>query len=188
MLTAKTANELRERLPETNIEVPSRSSGRTNEHVETYCIVRLLSSIPFQTDDFPISLSKRESPDFLLIINKREVGIELIEAITPNLAKEDALRDKGHGPETYFIRPASIHAAMKSSKELILEIEANKPTPGWYGDSVERSWAEAMAHFIDKKIETANSPKFELFKENWLLVYDNWPAPALNHDKAIPML
>lgn len=157
MLTAKTFDQLHTQLRGINVVVPARAAGRTKEQVETYSIVRLLGSIPHDLEAFPLQLVKRERPDFLLTLGARKVGIEHTEAISQNAAKEAFLRSKGHGPDVHFTRAASVHEPRKSSKELIAEIEADRPSAPWEGDSVERKWAEAMAHFIAEKVEVANS-------------------------------
>ena len=42
---------------------------------------------------------------------------------------------------------------------------------------------------IDKgKIETLEKEGFEKFKQNWLLIYDNWSLPALDREKAAQFL
>ena len=76
----------------------------------------------------------------------------------------------------------------KSSLQLIEEIEADQMGAGWYGDSVERSWVEAMQHFIRAKIEVASKDGFQLFGQNWLLMYDAWHAPALKRETAVVWL
>ncbi len=188
MLVADTFEQLHCRLRTVNVDVPERSKGRTKDHVEIYSVVRLLGSLSFKLDDFPLAIEKRERPDFLLTLAKSRIGIEHTEAIPENAAKETVIRSQGHGPDLHFTRPASITEPRKSRSVLMAEIEADKPSPGWIGDSVERSWAEAMAHFIGKKVEVAGREGFTLFDENWLLMYDNWPGAALQHHKAVPML
>jgi hypothetical protein len=68
----------------------------------------------------------------------------------------------------------------KSSQQLIDEIEADDAGGAWYGDSVERSWIDAMLHLIHEKSKDTNKSGCQLFEHNWLIMYDNWHAPALN--------
>ena len=74
------------------------------------------------------------------------------------------------------------------SKEIRAEIEADKMGKGWMGDSAERSWVEAMIQFVSGKIQSTQSPDYTRFDRTWLVIYDNWPAPILNHVKAMPLL
>jgi hypothetical protein len=188
MLLAHTFNELHSRLPSINVKVPPRAAGRKKGHVEIYSIVRLLGTLPRAPSDFPLRLTKRERPDFLVQCGARMIGVEHTEAVSENAAKEAFLRSKGHGPDVHFVRAGSVEEPRKSSKQLIAEIEAGHFGPGWVGDSVEREWATAMAHFISQKVASANNTGFDLFEENWLLVYDNWTAPALEHEQALMLL
>jgi hypothetical protein len=188
MLLAQTFDELHSRLPSINVKVPPRAEGRENDHVEIYSIVRLLGTLPRASIDFPLRLTKRERPDFLVQCGARMIGVEHTEAISENAAKEAFLRSKGHGPDVHFVRSGSVDEPRKSSKQLIAEIEADRSGPGWVGDSVEREWATAMAHFISQKVASANRAGFELFEQNWLLVYDNWTAPSLEREKGLMLL
>ncbi len=56
------------------------------------------------------------------------------------------------------------------------------------GDSVERNWAEAMAHFIGKKALSAQKPGYAVHDEQWLMIYDNWQAFALERQHALLLL
>lgn len=171
-----------------NVTVPGRANGRTHNQVEIYSLIRVLASRPYCLSDFPLKLLKRERPDFLLSANEVAIGIEHTEAVPQNAAKEASLRGRGIGPEAYYVRPAAIGERAKGSKEIRAEIEADKMGEGWIGDSAERSWVEAMIHFVSNKIRSARSPDYARFDRTWLVIYDNWPAPILNHAKAVPLL
>lgn len=171
-----------------NVTVPGRANGRTHDQVEIYSLIRVLASRPYRLSDFPLKLVKRERPDFLLSANGVVTGVEHTEAVPQNAAKEASLRDRGIGPETYYVQPAAIGERAKSSKEIRAEIEAGKMGEGWMGDSAERSWVEAMTQFVSDKIQSAQSPDYARFDRTWLVIYDNWPAPILNHAKAVPLL
>jgi hypothetical protein len=73
-----------------------------------------------------------------------------------------------------MIRRATIHDALKSGKQLIDEIIENRLPPPAVGDSVEREWTDAMAHFIHKKVLTATAnvkrAGYTTHDENWLLI------------------
>jgi hypothetical protein len=184
-LIASSDAELLKVLAQIDISVPKRGEGRTKNHVEQYAIAHLLSTLAAENVlSYPLNLAKRERPDFLLTINAKKIGIELIEAVHPYQAHKTALRGKGYGPDMYFIshhqpedtepeKPKMLH------KKRIREIETNQPYNGWIGDSVEKEWADAMLFFIEKKTEKLLNG-FDRFEEDWLLIYDNWGLPALN--------
>lgn len=188
ILVAADIDALAPALRACNVVVPERAMGRTKDHVERYSITRLLGTLSWSPEDFPLLLVKRERPDFALECNGRTIGIEHVETLTPNAGNEAFLRSKGHGPEAYYPRPMVLGETRKSGRQLIEEIEADEMGAGWYGDSVERSWVEAMLHFVRAKIEVASKDGFRLLGQNWLLMYDNWHAPALNREIAVVRL
>lgn len=189
MLVANNEHELENMLKSINISVPRRYKGRAKEHAERYAIAHMLSALLGKDRLlYPIELIQRERPDFLLKANDVEIGIEHTEAVPQNEAQKTALRDKVDGPEVYFISRHQPGKSKKPAKELIKEIQANYPGSGWAGDAAEREWSNAMLHFIKGKVNTFTKEGFEKFKQNWLLIYDNWSLPALYQEKAVELL
>lgn len=80
-------------------------------------------------------------------------------------------------------RPALRLRASKTAAQLRDEIEADAPVAAG-GDSPEREWAAAMAHYVKEKIPKATANGFVRYRTNWLIVYDNWPLPAVNYTRA----
>ncbi|MCP3178336.1 hypothetical protein MJO47_14620 [Desulfuromonas sp. KJ2020] len=171
------------------ISVPRRSEGRTKEHAERYAIAHLLSALLGKDRlSYPLELIQRERPDFLIKENGVQIGIEHTEAVPQNYAHKTVLRYKIAGPKVYFISRHQPGEPRKPAKKLIEEIQANHSGPGWEGDSVEREWTEAILYFVKNKIETLAKEGFEKFERNWLLIYDNWPLPALDRKKIAQFL
>lgn len=185
MLHANTAAELIEQLALLDIDVPERSEGRRNHHAERYCIAHLLATLPIERFSFPLSVIHSDRPDFLLSMRDGDVGVEHTEAVPENVARADFLREKGTGPDVYFIPRATPGEPRKTAEELRREIQADAPGNGWEGDSPERQWAVAMAYYIGEKLRKANADGFTRYSSNWLIVYDNWPLPAVSYFKAI---
>lgn len=177
-ITATNNHDLISKLKEINIEVPFRTQGRTTEHTERYSICYFLSTLAF-TDilSMPLELEKNERPDFILSMKDSVIGIEQTEAVPQNEAAKDALRERGHGENVYFISPASVNEKRKKSKELIKEIKEDNPGCGWEGNQAENEWANVMLNFVFKKLKKLNSDGFTKYGKNWLLIYDNWPFP-----------
>ena len=186
LLSARTFDELHDRLPDLNTTVPARPAPR-GATPEIYSIVRLLGSMPLAPEDFPLSLAKGERPDFALQLGARSIGIEHTEAIPQNVAHESTLR-AALGRDTYLMRSAVVGEPRKSKKQLLAEIEEDRMPPPMMGDSVERGWAEAMAHCVDSKVASARKPGYAAHGEHWLAVYDNWPSPALERELALELL
>lgn len=186
MFEANNQSELIAILAKKDISVPKRTEGRTKEHTETYAIAYLLSTLAC-TDllNYPICLTHRDRPDFLLSCGERKIGIEHAEVVAQNEAHKTVLREKGNGSDVYFIAHAQPGESKKKAKELIEEIKANNGSEGWDGDSVEREWAAAMFHFVKQKEHGIRKEGFDRFGEDWLLMYDNWSLPALRIEAAV---
>lgn len=182
---ANTPTELRARLAELDIDVPPRSEGRTNHHAERYCIAHLLAMLPIERLSFPLTLTHTDKPDFVLAMADGDVGIEHTEAVPENVARADFLRAKqGLGLDIYFTPHAMPGEPRKTAAQLRGEIEADAPGCGWEGDAPEREWAAAMAHYVKEKMPKAAANGFVRYRTNWLIVYDNWPLPAVNYATA----
>lgn len=186
LLEAATFEELHDRLPSLNKEVPPHPTPRGTTP-EFYTIVRLLGSIPLSTTDFPLQLTKDESPDFALQLGGRSIGIEHTEAVAENAVHEFKLR-AAQGGGAYPVQPAVIGEPRKSRKQLLGEIAANRLPEPMVGDSVERGWVDAMLYFIQKKADSARKPGYTAHDQQWLAIYDNWTAPALKRDYAFSLL
>ncbi len=188
LFAARNFDELQDKLRSIDVEVPENPKDRQNSHVETYSLVSLLSSIPWDVSCFPLEVFSRERPDFLIKSNSTEIGLEHTEGTNENIVIERLLRADGHGPDAHFVTAASVHDTVKPREEILTEIIADEMGDGFVGDSVERSWAEAMAYFINKKVASAKKEGYELYGDDRLVIYDNWPAPALKIHKALPYL
>ena len=47
------------------------------------------------------------------------------------------------------------------------------------GDAIEQNWKEAILGTVRKKVDNFDKPCFKCYRNNWLLIYDNWsPAPS----------
>lgn len=189
ILRADTPAELKARLAELDIDIPLRSEGRRNHHAERYCIAHVLATLPVEQLSFPLTLTHSDKPDFLLAMPGTDVGIEHTEAVPENIARADFLREKeGLGPDVYFTPHVLPGEPRKTADELRREIEADESGSGWCGDSPEREWAAAMAHHVKEKMPKATADGFVRYPANWLIVYDNWPLPAIDYSKAATYL
>jgi hypothetical protein len=188
LLCADSMQELRVSLAQIDINVPERSEGRRNSHVERYCIAHLLASLPGKNFSFPLTLTHTDRPDFVLSMPGVDWGIEHTEAIPENVARAEHLRGKGLGPDVYFTPHAIPGESRKTVAELRAQTENDDAGDGWEGDSAEQEWAAAMAHHIKEKKIKASAEGFTLHDCNWLLIYDNWPLPGVDILKAASLL
>lgn len=189
ILQADTPAELKTKLGALNIEVPLRAEKRKSSQVERYCIAHLLATLPAERLSFPLTLTHRDRPDFLLtMLDDGDVGIEHTEAVPENVARAQVLRERGAGPDVYFITHATPGEPRKTAAELRSEIETDAPGGAWVGDSPEREWAAAIAHYAKEKLPKVTADGFARYPTNWLVVYDNWPLPAVDYTKAATYL
>jgi hypothetical protein len=179
LIAATAPASLARALAAVNTDVPLRSEGRTTQQTERYACVHLLATLPPTSWAYPLALAHGDRPDFVLRDAQRCIGIEHAEVVPQIEAHSSVLRERGLGPEVYFIQPALPTERRKRASRLRCEILADAAGGAWIGDSAERQWAEAMAFFIRKKAAAAQRPGFQRFEFNWLLLYDNWPLPVI---------
>ncbi len=185
MIEANSESELLERLASLETVVPARSKGRTKDHTERYAVAHLVSTLAKAGEiAYPMVLERRERPDFRLTMGGANFGIEHTEAISQNDAYKDSIRQEGHGPNGYWLSHSAPGERTKKRSELLEEIQADVPGPGWAGDSVEREWAAGMVYFVKTKLTELQKPGFERFDNDWLLIYDNFCLPSVERERA----
>lgn len=180
-ISAVTSGELFRTLAGIDIRVPPRIEGRTTEHCETWSICRLLATLAKHKKlEFPIQLTKRERPDFLLVSGERRIGIEVTEAVNSEYARATTLPEADI--EGAIIDPSLFKwgTGRRKLNELRSIVSQKKLTgPGWEGTSVESEYAEAIFDVITLKTKKLQANGFERFDESWLAVYCNMVLPAL---------
>lgn len=180
------ASELRERIEAFLTDsLEKERNGEGGPDTEKHDMLQLLTVLAgSDVVGYPVTLIKRERPDFCLITSNRQIGVEHTRSVSENEAHKDALRKKGHGPDTWFISPVPLEERRKSKKELVAEIQQDDPGDGWDGDSPEIQWAEAMLSSAKDKLASIKKAGFQRFEEDWLLIRDQWSLPAPDIRKA----
>lgn len=177
--------ERKRQLKEFSTKVPPRSEGRSTDHTEIYSIVWMLRAIESGGAKAPLTVLHSDRPDFLLQSQEVAIGVEVVEAVSPNTASMDHLRETepdlwrypGETAGIYFSRkavPGEEKLPAAALRELIAD---NEPGDGWGGTGVEE-WTDAICHFALLKVRKAQG--YDQFDQNWLLIYDNWDVPARN--------
>ncbi len=185
-IRANSKGELLSILKVIDIRVPARNKGRKKGHCESWSIFRLLATLAkHNAIYFPIQLTKRERPDFLLKTADKYIGVEVTEAINPEYAKAATLPEAN--TEAAIIDPSLFKWGTPRRKldELRLIVFQKKLNgPGWEGNSVETEYANAILNVMMSKTEKLRALGFDKFTENWLVIYCNITLPALNLDEA----
>jgi hypothetical protein len=188
-LKANNADDLLKALADVDISVPGRTKGRTTEHTERYSICHLLSTLA-ETDylSYPLCLTKRERPDFLLNCNEQTIGIEITEATSHDYSSYQALIE--HKKPGHFIEPTHFRHGKTLGNERKKDLLQKDKLTGvpWSGDEVEKEWSLFIKDAIEKKTKKLQEDSFSKFDQNWLVIYDNSPPSFLNEEDLIPYI
>ena len=153
-LEANDAEELKKFLSAINTDVPQRTEGRTHDHVERHHVTKYLSFLVHRDLlYFPLAITKGESPDFIVESRTQgKRGIEVTEAITPDLAKALKQMEKNGEP-----------------------LMGKSLTP----KQAASEWADVMVGVIMRKEKKLKSGIYESCDSNEILVYDNTEEAGL---------
>lgn len=177
---AATFEDLRSQLQSTDISVSPRTNGRTTGQTETFTACHLLAALAGANQlKFPVSLTHRDRPDFLLTESGAETGIEITEAITKQFAAFCALAER-EGAEDVLLELAHFRwgapeLSLQQMRQLLNQERLS--SDGWAGDGPEREWASSLQNLLVAKLKKLAKVEFCLYSQNWLSVYDNLPLP-----------
>lgn len=184
------AEELFAALADVDLSVPARIDGRTTHHTETWTICRLLSTLA-KTGNlaFPLSVTHRDRPDFLLQTGEVRIGVEVTEAISQQYAAYCALAEREFPNallEPALFRFAPSQLTTQQMREFLRQPQLS--SDGWSGDRPEQAWASFLQSVVDAKLAKLAHADFAKFDLTWLSVYDNLPLPDIQLDRAIAIL
>lgn len=185
-IEASTGDELKRKLGGTDISVPVRTAGRTNDHVERWVIYRALATLLADSQiEYPVRLLKRERPDYLLVIGSREIGCEVTEAINSEYLRAKSLPEAN--AESSIIDVSLFKwGAPKRKLEKLREIASREKLTGagWAGNSVEREYADIVFDVASRKTKKMAKVGYQKYQENYLLVYLNQSLPILDQQES----
>jgi len=178
-----------------NLSVGARRS-RSHDQKELHSVLNLIQTLSVNNRliEYPLSLFKRESPDFELNIgDKYCIGLEHTEAISQNTAHELTIREdreaRGIRDEQIFsIASRSVVEQKLTKSEIIKEIENRSLGLPWMGNRPETVFARDVFVVIQKKINKINSGIYHRYSKQWLVVENNLTAPAHHLEEAISLL
>lgn len=176
-----------------DISVPSRSKGRKTEHTEMYTIISFLKEFHNKEEfSFPFTLTHRDKPDFLITSQTKKIGIEFTESIPKQLAKATYLLEKHF--ECYAkLEPEFFgwDAPERTDNEILEILKKSQERligQGFVGKSIEIKWILGIKGCINKKTKKLNNSEFEIFENNYLLIYDNQTKPMLDKNYIVENL
>lgn len=177
--------ELFERLRGEDISVPARGRGRTSDHTEKWSICRFLATYAKREFiQYPIAVEHSDRPDCVLSMPSGGCGVEITEAVPENAAAISAYRNNKEIDGPFFLRHHAPDEARLARKHVRAAAASRAASEPWCGESVEREWVAVVRWFIATKVEAASAEGFALHQSNWLLIYENWPLPALHIERA----
>lgn len=182
----KDSTTLRARLQAIDISVPLRTEGRTSDHTERWVICRLLATLDKHGRlSFPLSVTHRDRPDFLVNGNQGQVGVEATEAISQQYAAFSLLAEREF-PDV-LLEPGQFKwdSPERTPDEMREILRQGRLTAApWVGDRPEQEWAQYMESIIRAKLKKLQRVNFGKYAENWLAIYDNLPLPNVHLQKA----
>lgn len=181
-IEARSKSELLKLLSGSDISVLPRNAGRTNDQVEKWVMYRALSTLCANDQlDYPLSLTKRERPDFLLVCAGNLIGFEITEAINGEYLKAKSLPEAQNDTSIVDVSKFKWGTPERTLDELRKIASKDKLTgPGWAGNSVEVEFSQIVSDVAVRKTERLNKEGFERFPNNSLLIYCNQTLPILD--------
>ena len=184
-ISAPTPEDLLTTLRKTDISAPLQTEGRQTGHRERWSVCRWLSTFA-QTLHcaYPLKVTHRDKPDFLIEMPRKEIGAECTDAIQMDYRHVLSILER-QGNDTVIDR-SLFKRGQKKSQDEIYTIAAKKKLdgPGWEGKWPEKEWAQAMADIVNKKTADLGAKEFVKFMENILLIYDDLRLPKEHQDLA----
>lgn len=175
---------------EIDLSVPGRTEGRATHHTETWSICHLVSTLAAAgLLIFPVAVTHRDRPDFLINDDGISIGVEITEAISQQYAAYCALAEREFPGALLELAHFRWDSPNRTVEEMRTLLRQTQPTSdGWAGDQPEREWALFMRSAIDNKLGKLAHPDFSKFERNWLSIYDNLPMPNIHLGNAIGFL
>lgn len=160
---------------------------------EYHCLyIFLVGSFKLKHLFFPLKITSRESPDFIIYQGQNtQIGLEHTIATLESF--KIALSNLRKYPEGSCIELCHYSPYKKTPKKqsdigIILPGSSLKGE-GWIGNQVERIWAEVMLNAIKKKVEILNKDHFEIKEQNILFIEDDSPVNSMKQEnEAIQIL
>lgn len=175
-----------------NIAVPYKSENgfQENAYVEVWVICRLLSTLATDNDlVFPVTLRKRESPDFFLLKGNSEIGIEVTRAVLEQYAQYSELASKDFPNSSRDSGLFRLNSPNLDIRDMKIALEINQlSSPPMVGHMAEVEWARSIMNTIKKKFDKLQELNFQKFEVNWLAIYNGLPNQYIDFTMAIGLL
>jgi hypothetical protein len=162
--------------------------------MERWTLARFLGSF---ADDpllsYPLSISKRESPDFEFRLLNSKFGVEHTLATHEDLQRARSDAYKSNDPDL-VIEASQFQSGTKLPKGSKERPKLTKLSKGLWsepfvGTEPEKQWVQYIVEAVVKKTQALTSGRYERFQEDWLLIGDETPVGGMTHAEiSLPML
>ena len=181
LLSFNNLSEFNEIIADLDTSVPARNKGRKSFHRErTSVILYLKALVHFSQIEFPFTITKTESPDFVIcIVNKYKIGIE-----HRDIASEKWQQYLGESAKNPNDKPVYLDQFKLSGPP------TNEINQGWVEREIIDEWNTLALEAIVNKVELLNKGHYQELDSYELLLYSNThlPISSTDLDKAIPEL
>ena len=171
ILKATSRLELLDELGQIDCRVPEHRKDRTNDQIERWIFAHLLSTLASNNAlEYPVFVSKRERPDYILSQNRVKTGFEITEAVNPQLLQAQTLPEASQGSG---IDLGQFKWGKKHSLARLRQIASSPTLIGapWMGDQADREYVALVKDVAQKKTVTLNKPGFDRFESNLSLIH-----------------
>lgn len=172
--------DLQSKFSQLDCSVPKRSQGRKTEHEERWCLrlyLMVLSSKGYV--QFPISVKKRERPDFIIRSASGTYGLEHTNAGPQEWHRQSAYAETEPGSLLEALPEAQLRNALRKSGEKLIG-------EGWHGSEAAAEWGKCIVTAIAEKIVKLEDYVRGDARTCALLVYDNTHVSGLVADELEP--
>ena len=185
-ISATSREDLLVALRSIDISVPPLGiKGRQKWHCERSLVCRWLSTYSESWHcAYPLMVTHRDKPDFSIKVSDKTIGVECTEAVTQDYAHVSAIIEGQDIDNVIDISLFKWDQTKSDDEKYEIATQINFSGRPWDGDSVEKEWAQAMMDVVEKKTGDLRANEFEKYRENILLIYDNFPLPKMNKELA----
>jgi hypothetical protein len=177
-ISAATREDLLTTLRKVDISVPLQTEGRQKGHRERWSVCRWLSTFAESPHcAYPLKVTHRDKPDFLIEMPGNETGAECTDGIHKDYRHVLSIVERQK--DDVGIDRSVFKWGQTKSQDEKYTIAAKKKLdgPGWEGDFPEKEWAQAMRDIVNKKTTDLRAKEFVKYMENILLIYDDLRLP-----------
>jgi hypothetical protein len=152
----------------------------TKKSYRRYCFIKYLELLgEGKLLSFPMVIKNTETPDFIISIKGKTIGIEQTmalawvheQSIQPFLGSQSVLSQPGNVEQSEQVFKSSF--GMDDEDTVYLRPRERMIDSGWIGDEYQLEWVKIQADTIQRKVVNLHKETFNGTDETELLIFDN---------------